>query len=44
MDVVIRRKIPSPYRDSNPRSSSPSPIAILLSYLGSYTDMRLAII
>jgi hypothetical protein len=23
LDVVVRRKIPSPYRDSNPQSSSP---------------------
>jgi hypothetical protein len=23
LDEVVRRKIPSPYRDSNPRSSSP---------------------
>jgi len=23
LDAVVRRKIPSPYRDSNPQSSSP---------------------
>jgi len=23
LDAVVRRKIPNPYRDSNPRSSNP---------------------
>jgi hypothetical protein len=32
LDAVVRRKIPSPYRDSNPLSSSPKPSAIPLSY------------
>jgi hypothetical protein len=35
LDAVVKRKIPSPCRDSNPRSSSPQPSSIQLSYLGS---------
>jgi hypothetical protein len=35
LDAVVREKIPSPYRDSNPRSSSQYPSAIPLSYPGS---------
>jgi hypothetical protein len=38
LDVVVKRKIPSHYRDSNPRSSSPQPSAIPLSYPGSYRN------
>jgi hypothetical protein len=34
MDVVVRRKIPSPYRDSKPQSYSPEPRAIPLSNPG----------
>jgi hypothetical protein len=32
LDAVMKREIPSPYRDSNLRSSSPYPSAIPLSY------------
>jgi hypothetical protein len=32
LDAVTKRKIPSPYRDSKPRSSSPWPSAIPLNY------------
>jgi hypothetical protein len=35
LDVVVKRKIPSPYRHSNPQSYSPLPSAIPLSYPGS---------
>jgi hypothetical protein len=35
LDVVVKRKIPSPCRDSNPRSSSPLPSATPMSYPGS---------
>jgi hypothetical protein len=34
--AVVRRKIPSPYRDSNHRSSSPKPSDTPLSYPGSW--------
>jgi hypothetical protein len=32
LDAVVKRKIPSPYRDSNPRPSRLYPSAIRLSY------------
>jgi hypothetical protein len=32
LDAVVRRKIPSPCWDSNPRSSSPLPSAVSLNY------------
>jgi hypothetical protein len=35
LDVVVKRKIPNPCRDSNPRSSSPQRSAISLRYPGS---------
>jgi hypothetical protein len=35
LDAVVRGKIPSPYRDSKPRSSRPYPSATALSYPGS---------
>jgi hypothetical protein len=35
LDAVVKRKIPSPCRDSNRRSSSPWPSATSLSFLGS---------
>jgi hypothetical protein len=34
LDVVVKRKIPSPFLNSNPRSSSPQPSAIALSCPG----------
>jgi hypothetical protein len=36
LDAVVKRKIPSPCRDSNPRSSSPQSSAIPLCYPGSF--------
>jgi hypothetical protein len=40
LDAVVKRKIPSPCRDSNPRSSNPQPNAIPLSYPSScYVNM-----
>jgi hypothetical protein len=36
LDVVVKRKTPSPYQNSNLRSCIPSPSAIPLSYPGSY--------
>jgi hypothetical protein len=41
LDEVVKRKIPSTYRDSNPRSSSPEPSAIPLNYPG-FSVRRLA--
>jgi hypothetical protein len=38
LDAVVRRNIPSPYRDSNPHPSSPQSSAIPLSYPGSSAD------
>jgi rubredoxin len=35
LDAVVKRKIPSPCQESNPRSSSPQPSAVTLSYPGS---------
>jgi hypothetical protein len=35
LDAVVRRKIPSSYRDSNPRSPSPQLRPIPLNYLSS---------
>jgi hypothetical protein len=32
LEAVVKKKIPSPYRDSIPRSSSPKPSATPLSY------------
>jgi hypothetical protein len=32
LEAVVKRKIPSPSRDMNPRSSSPQPSAIPLSH------------
>jgi hypothetical protein len=29
LDAVVKRETPSPYRDSNPRSSSPYPMVIV---------------
>jgi hypothetical protein len=34
LDAVVKRQIPSPSRHSNPRSSSPQPSTVPLSYLG----------
>jgi hypothetical protein len=36
LDIVVNRKIPTPFRDSNSRLSSPKPSITLLSYPGSY--------
>jgi hypothetical protein len=40
--VVVMGKIPSPYRDSNPRASSPQPSAIPLSYPAIQLGMKIA--
>jgi hypothetical protein len=44
LDAVVKRKIPSPCRDSNPRSSSPYPNAIPLSYPGTIIIIIIIII
>jgi hypothetical protein len=36
LDTAVKRKIPSPWRDSNPRSSSPQPSTIPLGYPGTF--------
>jgi hypothetical protein len=40
LETVMKRKIPSPCRDSNPRSSSPWPSAIIQSYPGSMINYK----
>jgi hypothetical protein len=42
LDTMEKRKIPSPCRDSNPRSSSPQPSAIPLSYPGSLRSILMS--
>jgi hypothetical protein len=36
LDAMVRRKIPIPYRDSNPQSCGPYSSAVALSYPGSW--------
>jgi hypothetical protein len=41
LDAVVERKNPSPYRDSNPRSSSPLPSDIPLNYFCSIMKYKI---